>query len=239
MQGSQGHLDAKSPKELEKLLGAAKVREERAELAHMFRFLSQGNNPYVRRKAKFEDVKYRSFYSAHKADFDKLHFILAKYNVDRDEFLRFALNRTNVYTPGLLLNANLFKEFANHRAGEARYADIYRNYMKSVGNVAKMCVDGNMTPRNLLSSVFHENRMAYEYVSGRISKYYIASIQNFREIYPELDSLNRDELRIIYDAADELRTMADEAMVKMAGRHAKPVSDAEAAVVELTNKTTN
>ena len=205
----------------------------------MFRFLSQGNNPYVRRKVKFEDVKYRSFYSAHKADFDKLHFILSKYGVDRDEFLRFALGRTNVYTPRLVLNANLFREFANYRAGEARYADIYRNYMKSVNNVAEMCIEGDTTPRNLLSSVFHENRMAYEYVSGRISKYYIASIQNFRKIYPELDSLNRDELRIIYDAADELRTMADEAMVKMAGRHAKPVSDAEAAIVELTNKTTN
>jgi hypothetical protein len=101
--------------------------------------------------------------------------------------------------------------------------------------------------------LFKSGRIASDYLTGNISKYFLASIQNFKkyfEIFPEyflasiqnfklifekLDSISKSELRIIYDASDELNVVANEASIKMSDKYAKPIFDTNEAFNKLIN----
>jgi protein arginine kinase len=72
-------------------------------------------------------------------------------------------------------------------------------------------------------------------LTGNISKYFLASIQNFKLIFEKLDSISKSELRIIYEASDELNVVANEASIKMSDKYAKPIFDTNEAYNKLIN----
>ena len=214
-------------------MGKERARKERLELARLFKFLTQDNNPHVRFKASIDDIKFKKFYENHKKGIDKLHFILTKYGIDPERFITFSLSKAKVYVPELIIKSDMFKMYADHVYMEEKYSQICSSYMKSVDFVARKSLELRIAPTSFISSEFARNRIAYDYISGMVSKYFIVSIQNFSELYETLDSLNRDELRIIYGATDELRTMANEAVFKETGRYPRPISDSNEALKKL------
>lgn len=208
---------------------------ERYELAHLFKFISQEHNPHIVRKIPFESIKFKKYYADHHKAIDKLHFLLVKYNINTSDFLKYTLNATKIYSPELILNAELFRRYANHLERNKKYNEIHEKYMKTVNFIANLCVEKNITPKEYIRQLVLENRLAYEYISGRISKYFIASIQNFKDLYSFLDSLNKDELRIIYNAADELRVMVNEAFLFTEGKTITPLEAIKSAINKLNN----
>ena len=233
MQKHPKPLDVKTPSELESLLGKERARRERLELSKLFKFLTQDNNPHVRFKSSIEDIKFKKFYENHKKAIDKLHFILTKYGINPEGFIRFSLSNVKVYIPELIIKPDLFKMYADHKYNEEKYSQICSLYMKSVEFIARKSLELRMTPINFIMNEFVCNHIAYEYISGTISKYFLVTIKNFKELYEKLDGLNKDELRIIYGATDELRTMVNEAVFKETGRYPRPISDSNEALKKL------
>lgn len=230
--------NVKSPKELEEKLGKQSAKEERLELTRKFRFLSQENNPLVKRRVSADRVKYQSFYGNHKRAIDKLHYILRKYYINEDDFLKYALEKYKVYTPELLLKDYVFKEYAEKKHLDETYWKIYNSYSKSIRFIAETCLNGGFSPRDFLAGEFRSGRISYDFISGKISKYLMVSIQNFKKLYEFLDPLSKDELRIIYDATDELKVMVNEAVFKETGKYPKPIRDSEEELEKLKNKLT-
>lgn len=221
-------------------LSAEKIREERFLLAKLFKYLAQWNNPYVRYREKFDDISFKRYYRTHKDAIDRLYSVLAKYQINALAFLKFALKQTKIYTPELILRPGIFLEYARRKEERNRFEKIYSYFQKSVDNVAKTCIERDITAKEFVKELIVENRLAYEFMSGRISKYFIASIQNFKEIYKLLDEMNKSELRIIYNAADELNAMLQDACLMKTGSVVKPMAAVETRIKQLkteSNKT--
>ena len=214
-------------------LSAEKLREQRLLLAKLFKYLAQRNNPYVRYREKFDDISFKSYYRTHKDAIDRLYSILAKYRIDAPTFLRFTLKHTRIYTPELMLRPGLFLEYAKRKEERNRLEKIYSYFQKSVDNVAKTCVERDITAKEFVKELIVKNRLAYEFISGRMSKYFIASIQNFKKIYELLDEMNKSELRIIYNAADELNAMLQDACLMKTGSTARPMASVESRIKQL------
>lgn len=214
-------------------LSAERLKEQRLLLAKLFKYLAQWNNPYVRYREKFDDISFKSYYRTHKDAIDRLYSVLAKYRIDAPTFLRFALKQTTIYTPELVLRPGLFLEYARRKEERNRFEKIYSYFRKSVDNVAKTCLERDMTAKEFVRELIVKNRLAYEFVSGRVSKYFIASMQNFKQIYRLLDEMNKSELRIIYNAADELNAMLQDACLMKTGSTVKPMAAVESRIKQL------
>lgn len=217
-------------------MGPEAAEAERNELAHLVRYLLQMHNPRIVRKPRYEDVKFKEFASTNRKGLAKLHFILKKYSIDAKRFVTYAVEQENVARIQDFFKTDLFRRYSERLLIEKRIQTISKVYAKSVENVARACVETGRTPVEFIKAMVNENRVAYYYISGWISKYFLVSIRNFGEIFSRLDSLNKDELRIIYDAEGEMRTMATEALVATTGKPPRPVHDVQEAIKRLTSK---
>ena len=235
----QEQREASAVVRLEKSVRREELTTQRLELAHIFKFLAQDYCPGLARRLRYEDVRYRSYYSAHAKAFDKLHFILTKYGIDPKRFFAYTLREGGVCTPESLLDASRFRRYAAYLARSEQFTKIRNQFMKSVSFVAGECLRLDISPARYICTLVVENRLGVEYVSGRLSKYFLASIQNFKELYEHLDKINKDELRIIYDAAGELVNALDEAFVATGCERMRPIKAVETAVAKLKKQQTN
>lgn len=239
MSNHQKPLNVKTIKELESIIGSSVVKQERLELAHLFRYISQDYNPYVQIKRSFENINYKKYFSDHSETFKKLHFIFRKYGIDIEDFLNYTLRKMKVYTPELILKTEVFKDYSLFKERNRQYEMVYKQYISSVNYIANMCIKESTTPKQYISYLFKSGRIASDYLTGNISKYFLASIQNFKLIFEKLDSISKSELRIIYDASDELNVVANEASIKMSDKYAKPIFDTNEAFNKLIKLTNN
>ena len=202
-------------------------------VARLFKFFSQFNNSLIVKPQRLKDISPKTTYRKFKKTFDKLSFIFDKYHINPYGFMEHSLKYAKFYSPSPLLNVSVFVEYANHLERIKRFHQIYRYYKKSVDNIAKACVESGKSPREFIRDMIIKNRVAYEYVSGRISKYFLVSLQNFTDIYNHLDEMNKKELGIIYSAAGELSAALNDALLFETGEIAKPISSVETAVEKL------
>lgn len=209
------------------------AEEQKELLARMFKYLAQENNPHIVRKVSFDRIGGKTYYRNHKKAFDKLHHVMVKYGIRPYNFIKFAIEQTNVYTPELILKPSLFLEYAKRLNERECLEKVYSNYIRSVSNVAKICVEKKISPVDFIKESISGNRIAYEYMSGRMSKYFIVAIPNFVKIYDLLDKMNKEELCIIYNAAEELRNVLQDACLMKTGGTARPIHDVTEAMKKL------
>jgi hypothetical protein len=234
MQRHPKPLDVKSLKELEKRLGADVVVETRRTLAHMFKYHSQDFDQRIVRKMPYSSVRYESFLTKHSKTFTRLTFVVLKYGVDPESFVRHALSEFGARTPEQAATAECFRSYASAVYRNAKYDDIYDKYSRTVESLARMCLELGIGPKELVADMVLKNRLAYEYISGRVSKYFLAAISNFEAVYDRLDKMNKDELSIICNALDELRVMVNEAVFRKTGKYPRPMRDVQAEINRLT-----
>lgn len=202
-----------------------------------FRYYSQFYNKFVEDKRDYEKITFKSYYYRYQKHFDKLAHLFKKYKIDAANFIKFAVNYTHAYIPSDILNENIFKRYADHLEVILQYKKIHRYYMKSVKNIAEICINKGITPKDYLKELILKNRLAYEVISGRISKYFISTIQNIKKIYEKLDKLNQDELCIIIQAVDELNGAVQDSFLKLEGRRVTPIREVESLINRMTQQT--
>ena len=178
--------------------------EDPRDLAALFKYYRQFANRTLRCRQKLRNIQAAGEYARGKKALDRLNEVLVKYGIDRERYVRYCATELGCESAGDMANVRYIKMYADHLTRVAQYGAIVHNFRRSASNLADMCIAHGTTPAEEMARIISENRLAYEYVSGRLSKYFIASISNFRKIYEKLDPLNRDELRILYDVSGEL-----------------------------------
>lgn len=199
------------------------------DLPRLFKYYRQFDNKALRCKQKFKNVQAAGEYSRRKKLFDRLNSVLSKYGIDRERFVRYCAIGTGCPTAADMADVRYIKMYADHLKRVSQYGNIIHNFRRSASNLADMCIENGTTPVQEIARMISENRLGYEYITGRLSKYFIASIKNFRKIYWKLDRMNRDELRILYDVSEELCETVRRAFLERENVTVAPLS--------LTNET--
>lgn len=202
------------------------------DLPRLFKYYRQFDNKTLKCKQKFEYVQASGEYSRRKRLFDRLNAVLLKYKIDRERFVRYCALGTGCAAPEDMADVRYFKMYADHLKRVSQYGGIIHNFRKSASNLADMCISNRTTPVQEIARMVTGNRLAYEYITGHLSKYFIACIKNFRKIYWKLDRMNRDELRILYDVSEELRDVAQKAFLEREGRTVAPLGLADETIRE-------
>lgn len=206
-------------------------------IARYFKYyMGLSKNP--RCKSGLWNVKILSIMKKYGCHLDKLAAIVNKYGINHDKFIKFCIFNQKINTPADMLSGDMFARFAAYLKMNEEYAKIYERYMKSADFIADRCIEKCMNPSECIGEMITDNTLAIEYVSGHISKHFIASIQNFKELFWKLDNINREELGIIYDAAETLNENVQESFLMFTNKRVTPINLIEKIITnKLNNKT--
>lgn len=197
--------------------------ESPEDLVRLFKYYRQFSNKLLKCRQKFKNVMASGDYSRNRKSIDRLNRVLIKYRIDREGYVRFCATSGGCQSVSEISDFRRIKLYSDYLKRRAQYGSIVYNFRRSAMNLADMCISNGTTPATELARIVMESRLAYEYASGRLSKYFIASIANFKKIYEKLDQLNRDELRILYDVSDELHEDVKRAFLEYEKRVVAPL----------------
>lgn len=196
------------------------------ELARYFRFFWQFrcHTPSACRHS-LDKVPFLTFYRENAKKLDKLDEVLTKYNVNKQKYIKWFVLRSGKSTVAELIDGYTFVLFGEYLKKREQYFQIYTDFIKSANTVAEDCILNHQTSCfEYLKHLIVSNQLAAEYISGRISGYYIASIQNFKKIYFKLDTMNRDTLSTIYQVCDKMSEDVQEAFLMFKSMRIKLMS---------------
>lgn len=152
-----------------------------------------------------ERLRVSTYYKNHKRLFDKLYFICTKYKIDYREYVKFCVLENGCMDPYCLADVQSFAKFGHYIDRINKYRKIYNYYVKSANNVADECIRlGYRSSSEYIGHLVSDNELGYKYITGNISKYYIATLGNIDEIFKRMDLQNRTELGIIASVSGEL-----------------------------------
>lgn len=205
-------------------------------LARYFKYYSElSDNP--RRKTGLWTVRIVNLMKKNGKYFDKLSKIVVKYGIDHEKFIKFCVTNQKVDKPSDMVSGDMFARFAGYLKLNEELKKIYDRYISSAQYIAENCIRTGMTPNEYIGHMVSENTLAVEYISGHISKHFIASIQNFEELFWKLDNINREELGIIYDAAETLNENVQESFLTFTNKKVTPINLIEKIITtKLNNK---
>lgn len=192
-------------------------------LVRYYKYYRQQTNPYVVNPISFKFIKTLSYYKENKKYFDKLADVIVKYNINHVKYIKFCIFERKIKNGKELLEIENFSRYAQFLKLKEQYHKIYTQYVKTANYIAEECMRQNISVVQFIKNLIVENRLAYEYITGRISKYYIVSIQNFKKLYYKLDHINQDELRIILNVSDELNHDIQDAFMMFKSQRVKPI----------------
>ena len=209
----------------------------------MVRVIKYYSQEFVKGKKNtpFKLIRCKGEYVKNKKKYDQLFNLCEKYKIKTLDYIKFSILMNGTKTVDTMLSVQSFLQYANYKKRKSRYAKIYKYYMKSANNVVDMCIKNGYTDTiDCLRHLIQENRLGYEYLSGRLSKYYLASIQNFKKIYEKLDRQSKEELCIIHDVADELNKYVQDTFKEFRNMHVHTISFTDKLLkTKLTTKNNN
>ena len=105
--------------------------------------------------------------------------------------------------------------------------------MKSVNNIVEECVDNNwFTTKDFLRNLIDQKKLGNWYVSGKISKYYLAAIPNFWKIVPQLDHFSKIELDQVASRYDIYNREINETFLKLKNFKVNPIAMTDTLIYE-------
>jgi hypothetical protein len=208
-------------------------------IARLFKYYTQDVIPNVTFKRELNNVQVKTFITKNKKYLEKLTNIIIKYKINPDTFIRYAVIENGLINPKLCLNIHIFQQYAYTIQRREQYVTIFNKYMKTVNFIAEQCILNKISPEKYILNMIFGNNLAYEYISGRVSKHFISTIPNIANLFYKMDSLNRDELSIIFNALGELEIITQEAFMYNSSERAKPIDLIKKQINKLSNKLTN
>jgi hypothetical protein len=186
----------------------------------------------------FARLQTKSYYNQYKKHFNKLSEVLKKYRIDPENYIRFCVLTRHVNEADEMLDIRSFKEYADDLKIKEQSKKIYEYYKKSAEYVADECIRRNIRPGEFLKELVLTKKLAFEFMCGNLSMYYLASIKNIDKICQYLDQNSRDELSIILDVHENLNQDVQDIFVKFTGRRVSPLKLSEEIMRTKQQKTT-
>lgn len=167
------------------------------ELAKYFIYCKKINNKKITEPINIVNISGKGEYSKNKKIYDKLVVISDKYKFDPKAYIfNYVINRHTKITD--ILNINVLREYANDILIKKEYEKIYKYFIKSIEFAKDFCLKNNIeTSREYIKYLIFNNRLAYEFLAGNLSIYFISSIHNIDKLISKMDNLSQETLQII------------------------------------------
>lgn len=172
-------------------------------IAKYFKYFRQETNANIVRPLPFERISAKTFYLEHKYQFNKFAEICKKYSINHENFIEYFvcfLKKTEKDIDSHLLNPYTFQLYSEYLALKQKYKNIIKYVQKSAKNIADECIlYGYPHSVDYFRFLIQSRKLAQYYISGKISKYFLAAIPNFPKIITKLDPISQDEFSVIYE----------------------------------------
>lgn len=207
------------------------------DLARLFKYYRQLKDPGRNFSAISPNrVSARSFYAEHRKAFDAVSGFFASHGMDAARYVKFfvtELGKTGGDIDGSLFSRKSLLDYAAALQKSEKMAKVWAWFQKSVANIVDMCLKCDyMSGKDCVLSLIRSKRIAQEYVSGRISRYFFAAMPNFRNVIPKLDHFARAEFAELYDKFDIYNTEINNVFITYRNRTVNPLSIVDAELVK-------
>ncbi len=173
----------------------------------------------------YEDIQAKSFYLENKAIFDKFFKIGQKYKFDIGKFVYYSIMVEKLADLTQIFSMKTLKRYAEWLKRHQQYKSIVKSFVSSAKNIAGDCLkNGYSDCVPYIREMIKRGRLSDNYISGRISSYYLASINRFRDIYPKLDKVAKETLSGVYFMSDKYRTDLQDAFLACYNLRVSPVT---------------
>lgn len=205
-----------------------------------FKFFSQNNNPYIVHKQPLNRISATTLYKKNKDIFDKLVVIFQKFNIDIVKYLSFftqQYGKSEKDVKDLLVNNTTISKYLEYLQIKDQYHKIYIYFMKSVNNIIDDCIKLNFqSTKEYIRYLIKHNQLVNQYVSGRISCYYLCAIHNFKKIIPKLDIISQNEFSKILLRYDKYYADVQEAFKLYKSQRINPIQFTDELLWKKINK---
>ena len=170
-------------------------------------------------------------YKKHKAVCDRCFEIQQKYGIDLVKYLNFFLSRYKLTDENMekIADASNFMWYAEDLQISVKREKVYGYVLKSVNNIVNDCIEQDfISVKEYLKHLIEKNKLAEKYLSGKISRYYLAGIKNLRKLVAKMDVINQDTLREIVDQQEQLLSDVQDAFMQM--------KNARVSIIDLTSE---
>ena len=204
-------------------------------LAMYFRYYKQYQNQNIIFHLPLNNIPYKTYYKKYQKYFIKLSEICQKYKINPENYIKFCVFKRVVNDVDAMLNVYSFKDYATEMEIEEQYKKIFTQYTKSAEYVANECIKKNITPVEFIKELILKKQLAYEYICGNLSMYYIATIRNIEKLCEYLDQNSIDELRIILDVKEKLNQDVQDVFMKFKNKRISPIKLSEEIIKSKIN----
>lgn len=184
-------------------------------LAKHYKFLRQFKLSYVINAQPLEKIHCKCIYATYKKQFDALNSLFSKYNLDPVKYIEFFVNVLNKVDSDIktdLLNIKTINDYIEYLQSVQKKKLIYQYILKTVGNIADECISKNFSgAMQFLKDAISSKKLGEYIISGKISKYFLATIPKFDKIISKLDYFSRCELSDLEELYAVYNTDANEA----------------------------
>lgn len=199
-------------------------------LAKYFKFFELEKR-YLRCPFSINSMRVATFYKKNKKIFDDLYNLSIEKNLDVIGYISFFIKTLNKHDYDIksdLLSNKYIEAFHSQLKLYEYYIKIYKYFNKSANNIVDGCIKNNFPSiKHYLRHLITNNLLVYEYVSGRISIYYLCCIHNFDKIIPTMDKISKDEFNILLTRFDKYNSDIQEAFLYLKSQKVNPIKYTE------------
>lgn len=196
--------------------------------AELFKYYRQfENSSFERTPVKLNRISARGLYLRHKKQFDDLYGFFVAHGLDLKRYIEFFVKerkRSEEDIDCWLFSRQSISDYMAKLQLADKKRKIYSWFSKSVSNIVDMCMKYDyMSGKDCLLDLMRQKRLAQEFMSGRISKYFFAAMPNFKNLIPKLDYFARLEFSELYDKFDIYNTEINDVFIQYRNRTVNPL----------------
>lgn len=208
------------------------------DVARFFVYVSSYKNKG--KTVNFKNIQAKTFYTKANKIFDKFFDEFTKRKLDMKKYIYFFINslgKTRKDVPQDFLSCATLSRYVEDLKIEEQYEKIFKYFMKSVENIAHDCLENDYDDAGqYLSSLIFNNKLGEQYISGKISQYYLATIKNIGKLISSMDSINRDELKTITERSEKLCNDTQNAFLYLKSQKINPITITNKAIQKIKQK---
>lgn len=207
--------------------------QDAAKLVRWFQQQKEG----CRVRHTLEKIPYKTFYQENQRLFDGLCSVASKFKIDLYKYIKWFVAESGYGDFKSILSVNAISRFAEYLGLREGYKKIFDGYCRSAENLAQSCIEESYgSCLEYLKLLIRKNMLAEKFVTGFLSGHFIATIKNFARIYPMLDQMNQDTLRIIFDAREKLVCDTQDAFLMFKSVRVNPISFTDEIIAAKINE---
>lgn len=172
-------------------------------IAKLFKYYRQYVCGYIKHEISIQRISAKIFYKTYQKYFDMLFDIFSKNNLDIETYIKFytiELGKTERDIKSSLVSYDTLHKYLTYLSGIEKKKYIFKMFKKSAEEMTKICLENNfLTTKDCLKYLISEKKLGSLFISGKITKYYLAAIPGIVKIIPKLDHFSKLELSEIID----------------------------------------